>query len=105
MPRRDGELSGLMGGEDVGGREAELKLPRVAANLLESGVDERERADGGLVGGVLARIDPGSKELGGEVALARGGEVDHAAVQGRSEVPRFVEEALRGVGVGVDDDG
>ena len=30
-----GDLSGLMGGENIGGRKAVLKLLRVAANLLE----------------------------------------------------------------------
>ncbi len=71
-----------MGGEDVGGGEAEVELAGVAADLLEGGVDEGEGADGGVVGGVLAGVDPGGEEVGGEVALAGGVEVDHAAVRG-----------------------
>ena len=56
---------------------------------------------------VFGGLDPDGEELGGEVAAAGRVEGDHAAVVcgWRGEVPAVVEEALRGVGVSVDDDG
>src|SRR5258707_859402 len=62
-------------------------------------------AAGGGVGGVLARVDPDGEELRVEIALLRGVVVEHAAVEGVSEVPVLVDEALWGVRVGVNDDG
>ena len=94
-----------MGGDDVIGGGAERELVRSFANLLESAVDEFEGAAGGGVGGVLAGVDPDGEELGVEVALLCGVVVEHAAVERVGEVPVLVDEALGGVGVGVDDDG
>ena len=80
-------------------------LSGCVADLFEGGVDEFEGAAGGGVGGVLAGVDPDGEELGVEVALLCGVVVEHAAVERVGEVPVLVDEALRGVGVGVDDDG
>ncbi len=101
----DGEFSLAVGCDDLIGGGAELEFVRCAADLLEGGVDEGEGAAGGGISGVLAGVDPDGEELCVEVALLRGVVVEHAAVEWVGEVPVFVDEALRGVGVGVDDDG
>jgi len=77
----------------------------VFADLLEGAVDERECAVGAGVGGVLAGVDPDGEELRVEISLFGAGVVEHAAVEGIGEIPVFIDESLRGVGVGVDDDG
>src|SRR5581483_6944721 len=51
----------------------------------------------------LGGLDPDGEELGVEAAGARGVEVEHAAAEITGEVPAFIHEALRGVGVAVDD--
>lgn len=73
--------------------------------MFESGFDEGEGTAGGGVGGILAGVDPHGEELGGEVSLLCGVVVEHAAVERVCEVPVLVGESLRGVCVGVDDDG
>ena len=100
----DGEFSLLVRCDDLIGGGAELEFVGCAADLLEGGVDEFEGAAGGGVGGVLAGVDPDGEELRVEIALLCGVVVEHAAVEWVGEVPVLVDEALRGVGVGVDDD-
>ena len=99
----DGEFAGFVGGDDVVGGGAEGELVRSFANLLESAIDEFEGAAGGGVGRVLIGVDPDGEELGVEVAFLCGVVVEHAAVERVGEVPVLVDEALGGVGVGVDD--
>ena len=101
---QDGELSALVCGEDLVGGEAELQLVGGFADLLKCAVDEREGAVRGLFRGVLAGVDPDGEELCVEVALLRGVVVQHAAVERIGEVPVLIDEALRRVRVGVDDD-
>ncbi len=72
--------------------------------LLEDGVDELKGA-AGVVALVEFGLDPDGEELGAEVALFGGGEVEIAAVERLGEVVVVVEHALGRVGVGVDDDG
>ena len=62
-------------------------------------------AAGGGVGRVLIGVDPDGEELCVEIAFLCGVVVEHAAVEWVGEVPVLVDEALWGVGVGVDDDG
>ena len=50
------------------------------------------------------RIDPDGEELRVKITLPGGVEIEHAALQWIGEVPAFVDEALRSVGVRVDND-
>jgi hypothetical protein len=54
---------------------------------------------------VESGLDPDGEELGAEVAFADGGQIKVAAAEGVGEVKVFIHKALRGVGVGVDDEG
>ena len=101
----DGELALAVGGKDVVGGDAELELVGMVADLFEGAVDEFKGAEGGAVAGVLVGVDPDGEELGVEVALLRAVVVEHAAFERVGEVPVLIDEALGGVGVGVDDDG
>jgi len=93
-----------VGLDDVRGGEAKAHGIRVFADLLVDAVDELEGAEGEAASPLLG-LDPGGEELGGEVAGASGFEVQHAVAEGRGKVPGFIDKALGGVGVGVDDDG
>ena len=73
-------------------------------HLLLDGVDQDERA-AREVTLVRPGIDPDGEELGAEVALFGGFEIPVAAVERIAEIEVLVDEALRRVGVGVDDDG
>ena len=66
--------------------------------------DEGEGAVG-EASGPLRGLDPNGEDLSGEVAGAGGVEVEVAGAVGGGEVPGFVGEALRCVGVGVEDEG
>lgn len=101
---KHGEFAGGAGGENVVGGEAEGEGVGVAGYLLEGGVGEGEGLPGVSADGVLVWVYPEGEELGGEVAGARGGEVDHARAEGVRKGPA-VEETLGRVGVGVDDQG
>ena len=78
----------------------------MAGRLLVDRIDKIERVSGevSLVG---FRFHPDGKELGAEVSGLGFVEADVAGIFGigRSDVVVFVEEALRGIGVRVDDDG
>ena len=99
-----GEDAVNVGLDDVFGGKAEAHGVGVFADLLVDAVDELQGAEGEAAA-PCGGLDPGGEELGGEVAGAGGFEVQHAAVERVGEVPGFVDEALRGVGVSVDDDG
>ena len=99
-----GELVFAMGALDVFGGIRHHHLVGMFGGLLQDGVDEVEGA-AGVVAFVEFGLDPDGEEFRAEVALLRGGEVEIAAVEGLGEVVMVVEHALRGVGVGVDDDG
>ena len=62
------------------------------------------RAKSALIG---FGVDPDGEKFGAQISAAGFVEADVAGVFGigRTDVEAFVEEALRGVGVGVDDDG
>ncbi len=99
-----GELVITVRGEDVGGREGHLHLVGMLRGLLVDGVDQFQRAFG-ILALVEIGLDPDGEELRAEIALFGGVEVHLATVEGHGEVVVFVDEALRRVGVGVDDDG
>src|SRR5262249_3294589 len=94
-----------VGGGDLVGGDAEGELVGRAAYLLEGGIDQLEGAACTSVRGVLRGVDPDGEELRVEVALLRGLVVEHAGAERVREVPLVVDEALRRVCVGIDDDG
>ena len=53
----------------------------------------------------MSRIDPDGEELRAQIAFAGRIQVEVAAAQGIAEVKVFIHKALRGVGVGIDDQG
>ncbi len=101
-----GELVLAVGALDVVDTEGHHHAVGMAGGLLVDRIDEIERVAGemALVG---FRLHPDGKELGAEIAGFRLVETDMALIFGigRSDVVVFVEEALRGIGVRVDDDG
>lgn len=78
------------------------------ADLFEDGVEQGEGAGGEAVL-PLRGLGPEGEEGGGEVSFAGGGEGEMAGsvggVEGAGEVPGLIQNALRGVDVGVDDEG
>jgi hypothetical protein len=74
----------------------------VFAELFVDAVDELQGAED-VAAAPLVGLDPDGEELGGEVAGARGRQIEHAGSERAGEVPALVDEALRGVGVAVDD--
>jgi hypothetical protein len=99
-----GELVLAMGLLDAFGRGDELDLVGMFGDLLLDGVDQLQGA-AGVLALVEGGLDPDGEELGAQVALVDGVEVEVAAVERVGEVEVLIEKALRGVGVGVDDDG
>ena len=82
----------------------------MAAGLLADGIEKGEGAKGVARIGATNRIGPQSEELCGEIAAAGGGEIEMAGGligdgERRGEVPGLVDETLRSVCVGVDDEG
>ena len=63
-----------------------------------------ERA-AGILALVEIGLDPDGEELRAEVAFVDGVEIELAAVERIAEVEVLIDEALRRVGMGVDDDG
>ena len=81
----------------------------MTTNLLVHAVDQRESAMCEATARGLAGIDPDGEELCREIACACGVEIQHAAgvyrrSQRASKVPCFIDEALRRIGVSVDDE-
>jgi hypothetical protein len=99
-----GELVVAMRGDDVGGREGHPHLVGMLRRLLVDGVDQLQRPPGVMIF-VEVGLDPDGEELRAEVALVRGVEVQLPAVERIGQVEVLVDETLRRVGVGVDDDG
>ncbi len=71
------------------------------AQLFEDGIDEGECAlcESPLPGGGFG---PDGEELCGKIAGAGGGEVEVPVAERAGEVPAFIQNALRSVGVGID---
>ena len=100
----DGELAGGARIEDVHRRGAEGEIAGVAADLIEDAIDKGKSPmrEAALPCGGLG---PDGEELGGEVALAGGLEIQvTGAERGSDEVPGFVDKALRRIGVGINDE-
>ncbi len=104
-PEQHAELFGGVRCENVRRRQAERELVWMPGDLIEYCVKQRAGAARVGVRGMFGGVDPQGEELGGEVACAGGVEVQHAGAERSGEVPAVVEEALRGVGVAVDNDG
>jgi len=99
-----GELVVAVGLLNAGRGGDELDLVRVPRDLLLDGVDQLQGA-AGVLALVLDGFDPDGEELRAQVAFVDGVEIEIAAVERIGEVKVLIDKALRGVGVGVDDDG
>jgi hypothetical protein len=100
---KNAEAACAVGAEDVVRREGEREIVGMLAELLIDAVDELESA-GGVAIAPLVGLNPYSEELGGEMAATRGREVEMTVAERSGEVPGFIDEALRRVGVTVDDE-
>jgi hypothetical protein len=74
------------------------------ANLLQDSVDEGKGAMGETASPGVG-FGPDGEELSGEVAAAGGFQVEVAVAEWVGKSPGVVNEALRGVGVRVDNEG
>ncbi len=105
-PEKRGEFVVAVSALDVVNTEGHHHAVGMAGSLLIDRIDEIE-CMAGEVALIGFRLDPDGKELRPEVSGPGFVEADVALIFGigRSDVEVFVEEALRGIGVRVNDDG